>query len=469
MMATPARAAEQRAGKGAAAALVTVVDANVELVDLQFSDLGGAAKALTIPAELLSPTLAHGYRFDGSALTGGTRQVELDLYLVPDPATLVVLPPVLGEHRRARLYCSVHRRDGQPFAGDPRSILERALDAAAEAGYDYRLGLEIEYYLLRGDPPGGTAGSDPLPGLGPAPAFRLPRDPAGYFDVGEDLIAGTRDEILATLHAMEVGVGGAHHETGPGQEELDLLPTGGIRMADQIMTVRQVIRSVAARRGLRATFMPKPLPDAPGSGMHLFQRLAGYPTGGDVLRGAGPGEDLSPTARRVIAGQLAHAGAMCAVVCPTVNSYKRLSAGHRAPRHARWARVGQSSLIRVPAWAADEETALELRSPDAMANPYLAIAVALACALDGIHRGEEPPDPLDESLVAYDDAELQRLGVPRLPATLGDALAALTEDGVIRAALGDYVFEQLLAVKRAEWEEYRRYVSPWEHARYGDL
>ncbi len=464
-MATPARTAGQRAGEGAAAALAKVADAGVELVDLQFSDLGGAAKALTIPAELLSPTLAHGYRFDGSALTGGTRQVELDLYLVPDPATLVVLPSTPGEHRRARLYCSVHRRDGQPFAGDPRSILERALDAAAAVGFDYRLGLEIEYYLLRGDPPG----PDALASLGAAPGFRPPRDPAGYFDVGEDLIAGTRDEILATLHAMEVGVGGAHHETGPGQEELDLLPTGGIRMADQIMTVRQVIRSVASRRGLRATFMPKPLPDAPGSGMHLFQRLSGFPNGNDALRGADPGEDLSPTARRIIAGQLAHAAAMCAVVCPTVNSYKRLSAGHRAPRHARWARVGQSSLIRVPAWAADEETALELRSPDAMANPYLAIAVALACALDGINRGEEPPDPLDESLVVYDDAELLRLGVPRLPATLGDALAALTEDAVIRAALGDYVFEQLLAVKRAEWEEYRRYVSPWEHARYGNL
>ena len=459
-----------RAGEGAAAALAKVGDAGVELVDLQFSDLGGSGKALTIPAELLSPTLTHGYRFDGSALTGGMRQVELDLYLVPDPAALVVLPRRQGEHRRARLSCSVRRRDGQPFAGDPRSILERALNAAAAAGYDYQVGLEIEYYLLRGDPPGAAPSSaDASPGFGAALAVRPPRDPAGYFDVGEDLIAGTRDEILATLHAMEVGVGGAHHETGPGQEELDLLPTGGIRMADQIMIVRQVIRSVAARRGLRATFMPKPLPDAPGSGMHLFQRLAGFPGGGDVLRGADAGEDLSPTARWVIAGQLAHAAGMCAVVCPTVNSYKRLAAGHRAPRHARWARVGQSSLVRVPAWAADEETALELRSPDAMANPYLAIAVALACALDGIHRQEEPPDPLDESLVAYDDAELQRLGVPRLPGTLGDALAALTEDEVIRATLGDYVFEHLLAVKRAEWEDYRRYVSPWEHARYGDV
>jgi glutamine synthetase len=240
-------------------------------------------------------------------------------------------------------------------------------------------------------------------------------------------------------------------------------------MADQIMTVRQVIRSVAQRRGLRATFMPKPLAQAPGSGMHLGQRLARYPEGGDVLRAPENRDDLSATARHLIAGQLAHALGICAVTCPTVNSYKRLAAGHRAPRHALWARFGQAALIRVPAWAVDEDATIELRCPDAMANPYLAFAVVLACGLDGIRDGEEPPLPLEESLVAYDDAELRRLGIPPLPATLGNALDALAEDGVLRATLGDYIFDQLLAVKRAEWEDYRRYVSPWEHARYADV
>jgi glutamine synthetase len=294
-------------------------------------------------------------------------------------------------------------------------------------------------------------------------------DHAGYFDLGEDLIAGTRDEIVATLQAVGVGVGGAHHETGPGQEELDLLPTGGVGMADQVMTVRQVIRSVAQRRGLRATFMPKPLAHAPGSGMHLVQRLASFPEGGDVLRAPENRDDLSQTARHLIAGQLAHASGICAVTCPTVNSYKRLAAGHRAPRHALWARFGQAALVRVPAWAADEDATIELRCPDAMANPYLAFAVVLACALDGIRHREEPPLPLEESLVAYDDAELHRLGIPPLPATLGNALDALAEDDVLRATLGDYIFDQLLVVKRAEWEDYRRYVSPWEHARYADV
>jgi glutamine synthetase len=435
----------------------------VQLVDLQFSDITGGAKSLTIPAGLLAQTLAHGYRFDGAALTGGVRQLELDLYLVPDPATLAFFPPLgvdrpaaPGEQRRARLYCSVHRRDGQPFAGDPRSTLQRTLEAASAAGFDYRVGIEIEYYLLRRDP---------------TELGLLPEQPggAGYFDLGEDLIAGTRDEIVATLQAVGVGIGGAHHETGPGQEELDLLATGGIKMADQIMTVRQVIRSVAQRRGLRATFMPKPLVRAPGSGMHVVQRLARFPQGGDVLRAPESRDDLSPVARQLIAGQLAHAAGICAVVCPTVNSYKRLAAGHRAPRHAFWARFGQAALVRVPAWAADEDAMIELRCPDAMANPYLAFAAVLACALDGIRLAEEPPLPLEQSLITYEDEELARLGIPLLPATLGDALHALAEDDVLRAALGDYIFDQLLTVKRAEWEDYRRYVSPWEHARYADV
>ncbi|HEV2107777.1 MAG TPA: glutamine synthetase family protein [Thermomicrobiales bacterium] len=450
LMARGSRAAEQDAS-----VIEDVAKSGAEVIDLQFSDIAGGTKGLTIPAASLEAALARGYRFDGSALTGGDRQAELDLYLMPDVSTLELVVPGSGAPPRARLYCSVRRHDGRPFPGDPRSNLERVLDEAAAAGYDYRIGLEIEYYLLRRVPADTAA------------TFSPPRDAAGYFDVGADLIAGTRDEIVTTLQGMGVGVGGAHHETGPGQEELDLLPTGGIRMADQLMTVRQVIRSVAARRGLRATFMPKPLPDAPGSGMHLLQHLADYPAGNDLIR-THDGDGLAKTARHMIAGQLAHAAAICAVACPTVNSYKRLNAGHRAPRYARWARVGEASLVRVPAGSEDQPGALELRSPDAMANPYLAVAVAVACALDGIRRADTPPDPLDESLVAYDDSELERLGTPRLPENLGDALAALSEDDVIRATLGDYIFDQFLTVKRDEWAEYRRQVTPWEHERYAD-
>jgi glutamine synthetase len=430
------------------AALTRINQNDVRLVDLQFSDITGGAKALTIPVELLAATLRQGYRFDGSALTG-LRQVELDLYLVPDPGTLVIFPESDEGGRRAQLSCSVLRRDGQPFAGDPRSVLERTLASAREAGFDYRVGIEVEFYLLPDDP------GAPIRPHG-----------AGYFDVGEDRVVATRDEVLTTLQQMGIGVGGAHHETGPGQEELDLLPADALRMADQLITARQVVRSVAQRRGLRATFMPKPMSDAPGSGMHIFQQFARYPDGGDALRV--DQNELSMIGRQVIGGQLAHAPGMCLVVCPTVNSYKRLNAGHRAPRHATWAHVSQASLIRVPSLAEGEDTALEFRSPDPMANPYLSFAVALASALDGIRHGEEPPDALDESFVSYDDEELQRLGIPRLPGTLGEAIHAFTEDSTIHATVGDYVVDQLLTVKRAEWEDYRRQVSQWELARYGD-
>lgn len=437
-------------------ALARIAENDVVLVDLQFSDIAGGMKALTIPQNLVARTFAHGYRFDGAAMSGGVRQVELDLYLAPDPETLAVLPPREGEPRRAQIFCWVVRRDGQPFAGDPRSTLQSQLKRAADAGFDYQVGVEMEFYLLAR---GSQAEAPILPAA----------DAAGYFDVGEDVLSSARDDIIATLQTMNIGVGGAHHETGPGQQELDLLHAGGIRVADQIITTRQVIRSVAHRRGLRATFMAKPFPDAPGSGMHLFQRLSSYPNGNDLLSDPTSGDALSTTARHMIGGQLAHAQGMSAILCTTVNSYKRLADGHRAPRHATWARVSQASLIRVPASTTGSAADLELRSPDAMANPYLAISVALGAALDGIRNGEEPSAPLDENLVAYDEDELNRLGIPRLPTTLGEALEACAADDVIRESLGNYIFDQLLTVKRAEWSDYRRHVSPWEHLRYGDL
>jgi glutamine synthetase len=424
----------------------------VRLIDLQFSDIAGGARVMTIPGDLLPAVLRHGYRFDGSAVTGGQREVELDLFLAPDPATLVTYVEPSGVGCRARFTCSVRRRDGQPFAGDPRSVLERNLAEARAAGFDYRVAVELEYYLFQPD----NAGLLPPP------------DAAGYFGTGPGLGTGTRDDVVASLAAMGIQVGGAHHETGPGQEELDLLTSDPLHMADTILTVREVIRAVAQRHGLRANFMPKPLADAPGSGMHIFQRLYHVSDGSDALRG--DGETISLLARHAIAGQLAHARGMSAIVCPTVNSYKRLAAGHRAPRHATWARLSQASLVRVPSWgpSTDSTVELELRSPDNMANPYLALAVSLASAMDGIRRAEEPPLASDENLVRYDDAELIRLGVPSLPQTLGDALGALADDDVIRESLGDYVCDQFLLVKRAEWSDYRRYVSPWERARYGD-
>ncbi len=452
MTAAPAR----RDPEQVAAALATIAANDVRLIDLQFSDIAGGIKALTIPVNLLETTFSRGYRFDGAALSGGRRQVELDLFLAPDPQTLTILTPYEGEPRRAQIFCWVLRRDGQPFAGDPRSALQRQLERAADQGYDYSAGIEMEFYLLRQPEPAYAA---PLPAT----------DAAGYFDVGEDELASTRNEIVDTLAAMGIGIGGAHHETGPGQQELDLHPTGGIAIADQIVTTRQVIRTIAERRNLRATFMPKPFPDAPGSGMHVFQQIASYPGGEDLLSDANAADGISDLARRVIAGLLGHAPGMSVIACTTVNSYKRLDAGHRAPRHASWARVSQASLVRVPSPYESARADIELRSPDAVTNPYLLFAATLGAALNGIADDEEPTPPLDELLVQYDDDELNRLGVPLLPTTLGEAIDVFATDDVVRDAVGSYIADQLIHVKRAEWRAYQSHISPWEHLRYGDL
>ncbi|MCA9859268.1 MAG: glutamine synthetase [Thermomicrobiales bacterium] len=434
----------------AAEVVERVRDEGLGLVDLVFSDITGGAKALTIPATLVERTLERGYRFDGSALTGGMRSVELDLYLMPDPSTFAVLVPGEGDDRRGRLCCSVLRKDGQPFDGDPRSTLQRVIDRAAAAGIDYRVGIEMEYYLLRGD----------------WTHLAVERDSAGYFDFGEDAVSRTRDSIVSSLASIGVGLGGAHHETGPGQEEIDLRPTGALRMADQLITIRQTIRTAARQFGLRATFMPKPFTDAPGSGVHVFQQFREIDGATDILRDEF--DELSTAAMHIIGGQVAHAAAMCAVLCPTVNSYKRLNAGHRAPRYANWAHVSQTSMIRVPSALAGGAASIELRCQDALANPYLALAVALTAALDGIEHQLDPPEPLEESFSSYNDAGLERIGVQRLPGTLGEALDAFSQDQVVQEALGSYISDQLLTVKRAEWEEYRTVVGPWEHRRYGD-
>ena len=422
----------------------------LKLVDLVFSDITGGAKALTIPASLIERTMERGYRFDGSALTGGERSVELDLYLAPDPATFAVVAPNDGDQRRGRLCCSVLRRDGQPFDGDPRSALQRVVERATAEGIEYRVGIEMEYYLLAGD----------------WTHLAIEHDNAGYFDVGEDAVSRTRDAIITSLAAAGVVLGGAHHETGPGQEEIDLRPTSALRMADQLITIRQIIRTAARQFGLRATFMPKPFTDAPGSGVHVFQQFRRSVDGGDLLRDEYDG--LAPAALQIIGGHIEHAAAMCAVLCPTVNSYKRLHAGHRAPRYANWAHVSQTSMIRVPSVLAGGAASIELRCQDALANPYLALAVSLSTALDGVVQAIEPPEPSEESFSSYDAAALARIGVRRLPGTLGEALESLAQDRVVQAALGTYIADQLLAVKQAEWEEYRAVVGPWEHRRYGD-
>lgn len=433
----------------------TIEEHAVTLVNLQFSDIGGGTRAVTIPAGLLPRVFTHGYRFDGAAMTGSKRAVEVDLFLFPDPSSLTILPPNPAAPHQALLFCWVTKRDGASFAGDPRTTLERQLRTASDMGLDYRVGIELEFYLYRG--------------ASLQEAELLPNAPeSGYFGSGEDDTAAVRDQIVATLQELGIGVHGAHHETGPGQQELDLRHAGGVRMGDQLVSTRQVVKHIARAHGFRATFMAKPFLDTPGCGLHLFQQVRALDDGDDLLHDVHHPWNLSDTARHIIGGQLAFARAMSMIMCTTVNSYKRLADGHRAPTHANWARVTNAALLRIPSAPTGGATDIELRSPDPMTNPYLAFAVAIGTAIEGIRKRQEPPDPLDESLVSYDNSELTRLGVPRLPQTMGEALDETASSDVIRNILGAYIFDQLLSIKRSEWEDYRRQVSPWEHARYGE-
>ncbi len=428
---------------------------DVSLVHLQFSDIAGGGRTVTIPSALLPRVFRRGFRFDGSAMSGGMRQVEVDLFLMPDPGTLIVLPAVPHQPRRAFIYCWVTRRGGQPFAGDPRTILQQQLNRAAALGLDYRVGIELEFYLYKGDSLANAS-------------FESAHVSPGYFSDSDIGTSAVRDHIVALMHELGLGVHGAHHETGAGQQELDLRHLGGIRIADQLTSTRQLIRVVAQQHGMKVTFMAKPFDDAPGSGMHLFQRILNLEDGSDLLRN-GESDELSTIAGQMIAGQIRHASAMSAILNTTVNSYKRLADGHRAPAWATWARISEASLLRVPATPAGTLTDIELRSPDPMANPYLAIAVALGAAVSGIEQQLDLPEPFDESLIHYNEDEYARLGAVRLPQTLGEAVETLAHDETMREVLGHFIVDQLLTVKRAEWDAYRRHVSPWEHTQYGEL
>jgi len=430
--------------------------AEVQFVDLQFNDLLGAAKSVVIPAGQLGECLERGKWFDGSALEGAARLAETDLILRPDPSTWALLPwEREGPHRTARLICDILTPEGEPFAADPRGVLRRALQAAAQRGLTYCAAAEMEFFLFR-EPE--RAASIPL----------HPQDQVSYFDLGPDAGTLTREEIVQHLAALGVDVASSHHEVAPGQHEIDLAAAPALQAADWIMTTKFVARAVARRRGLRATFMPKPLKGAAGSGLHLHQSLLRTADGSNALWDPADPYRLSPLARQFLAGQLAHARALCAVLAPTVNSYKRLGTGYEAPVHICWAHLNRAALIRVPQLGrrAPQMAVLELRCADPSGNPYLALAAMLQAGLDGIEQGLEPPPPAEEVLLSGGGAPARTVEV--LPASLGEALEELAWDPVVRGALGEPVYERLMQAREQEWEAYCQEVTPWELARYFD-
>ena len=430
-----------------AALIARVAKAGLRHVHLQFSDVLGTVKTVTIPASGLETALQRGVWFDGSSVEGFTRTAESDMYLVPDPTTLQVLP--WTAEPTARLICWARTPDGEPYSGDPRGALRRAVDHAAKLGFDYRVGPEIEFFVLQRDADGTPRA--------------LGDDAAGYFDVTGGGATDLRQAMLAAASEVGVEINSAHHEVAPGQHEVDLGASDALAAADAIVTFRLALQAVAQRAGVIASFMPKPFNDQPGSGMHIHQSLRRAGTN------AFAGSDdygLSDDAKHFIAGQLHHASGMCLVLAPLVNSYKRLVRGLEAPIFLSWARTNRGALIRVPHVSRSDAARIELRSPDPSCNPYLALAVMLRCGLDGIERRLPLPPPVEEALYDFDEVELQRRNVGVLPDNLKDAIDACADDDVVGDALGDNLADRFLDAKRAEWREYRGQVTGWELERY---
>ena len=428
--------------------------AGVRYVDLQFTDVMGAVKTVTIPADQLPDTVEHGTWFDGSSVESFARTAESDMYLLPDLDTFRVLPWG-GTPPTARLICWAHTPDGEPYPGDPRGALRRAVEHARTLGYEYRCGPEVEFFLLRR----GDRG-DPQP---------LDHDRGGYFDFSTDESVTVRQAMVSALQALGIEVNTAHHEVAAGQHEIDFSHATAMKSADDIVTFRYTLKAIARQAGLTASFMPKPFIGLNGSGMHVHQSLLTAGDGANAFCDDGDEYGLSDLAKHFIAGQLHHAAGMCAVLAPLVNSYKRLVRGFEAPVVVSWARTNRAALIRVPHVTRRQTTRIELRSPDPSCNPYLAYAVMLRCGLDGVERRLPLPPPVEESLYGFDDVELERRNVGLLPDNLKDAVEAFRHDDVVLEALGDHLAERFLEAKSLECRDYRMQVTPWELAKYLDL
>jgi len=428
---------------------------NVKFISLQFTDVTGAVKSVDIPVQRLEGALEDGVWFDGSSIEGFARIQESDMRLVIDPPTYAVLPWSLPELRRARVFCDIYTPNGDPFMGDPRGTLKRTLEKIEARGWTYNVGPEPEFFLFRRN--------------GPESIHPVPHDVGGYFDFSAvDEAVRVRTELMAALSGMGLDVEMGHHEVALGQHEIDFRFANALRAADNILTLKYTVKAIAAQYGLVASFMPKPVFGINGSGMHCHQSL--FDSNGNNLFFDETDEFcLSKLAYGFIAGQLKHARAMAAVVAPTINSYKRLVPGYEAPVYIGWAQLNRSALIRIPRFTTGREKSMraELRFPDPSANPYLALAVMLSAALDGIDNQYACPAPLNNVNVYHlTPEERASMGIAELPGSLAEALRELENNSLLQNALGEATFEAFLRAKWAEVDEYRMRVTDWEVERY---
>ncbi len=430
--------------------LETIRDRNVESLRLQFTDIQGLVKSVSIPATRIGKALDSGTGFDGSSIEGFARIQESDMLLRPDISSFAILPWRARENRNvARLICDVYKPNGQPFEGDPRYVLKRAMKKAEEMGYSMNVGPELEFFLFN---------------MENGRATTRPHDFAGYFDFGPvDLAEEIRREIVLALTDMGFKIEASHHEVARGQHEIDFTYGEALRTADNVVTFKYVTRTIAMKNGLAATFMPKPIYGAAGSGMHVNISL--FRGEENAFFDPDAKMQLSDLARHFAGGLLEHAPAITAITNPLINSYKRLVSGFEAPVYIGWSGPNRSSLIRVPS-GRGLSTRLEFRSPDPSCSPYLGFAAILAAGLDGVRRKIDPGDPMDMNIYELSDEERERLGIKLLPSNLREALDRLEEDRVIRDALGEHVYANFTRLGYLEWKMYNNFVHPWEVERY---
>ncbi|AHF10119.1 MULTISPECIES: type I glutamate--ammonia ligase [Dehalobacter] len=425
----------------------------VKFMRLQFTDIFGVLKNVSIPVEQLEKALDGEMMFDGSSIEGFVRIEESDMYLRPDPDTFVVFPWRPAEGGVARLICDVYNPDGTPFNGCPRNTLKKVLAEASEMGFKCYIGPELEFFLFHVD----TEGRPTL----------ITHDKAGYFDMTPvDLGESARRDMVLALEQMNFEIEASHHEVAPGQHEIDFKYADALEMADKMVTFRFVVRTIAQRHGLHATFMPKPIFGINGSGMHVNQSL--FKNGKNVFYDPEGPMNLSSEAYHYIAGIMEHAKAFTAITNPTVNSYKRLVPGYEAPCYIAWSGRNRSPLIRIPA-KRGSSTRIELRSPDPSCNPYLALAVQIKAGLDGVKRKLNPPEAVDLNIFAMDDRQRKEMGIDSLPGDLKEALTLLSNDEVIKDALGEHIYSRFVAAKTEEYDSFRIAVHKWEIDRYLEI
>ncbi|MEM1659136.1 MAG: glutamine synthetase family protein [Candidatus Jordarchaeales archaeon] len=432
-------------------ALRIVREKDVDLVLLKFVDIMGTPKTCTIPVKKFEDALNEGIGFDGSSIEGFVRIYESDMRLIPDPTSLRILPRITMDKKVALIFCDVYRPEGRPFDGDPRYVLKKNLEEAEKMGFSYCVGPELEFFLFRAE--NGVV--------------LEPQDHGGYFDLAPlDLAFNVRAEAMQALQEMGIEVEMGHHEVSPGQHEIDFRYGDALTIADAVMIYKFVVKSVAKRHGLFASFMPKPFFGMNGSGMHVHQSL--WRDGRNIFFDPKDKYNLSDIAYYFIGGQLKYIKEIIVVLAPTVNSYKRLVPGYEAPVYISWARRNRSALIRIPEYFVGREKSMraELRCPDPSCNPYLAFSVMLKAALEGIKHKIEPPEPIEEDIYHFDDAKLKELYIDTLPGSLGEAIEYASKSKLLKEALGEHVYTKYLEAKRREWEEFRTAVTDWEIKKY---